>query len=89
MAQSKNAYMREYRDINVRTTDGATISGKINIGTKERVSELFTKTDSPFIVLTDAAYGEVMGKVLFINKNNIIWVEPVDFTSVEQEELEP
>ena len=49
-----------------------------NIGIKERVSDLFTKTDNPFIVLFDVEHRDISGKVLFINKNNIVWVEPED-----------
>ena len=49
MEGNKEAYKKEYRKISVRTTDGATISGKVNIGIKGMVSELFTKTADPFI----------------------------------------
>ena len=31
MEGNKEAYKKEYRKISVRTTDGATISGKVNI----------------------------------------------------------
>ena len=78
MEESKNAYKREYRNVTIRTTDGSTLLGKVNIGIKERVSELFTKTDNPFIVLFDAENRDSSGKVLFVNKNNIVWVEPED-----------
>ena len=77
MEGNKDAYKKEYRKIAVRTTDGSTILGKVNIGIKGRVSELFTKAADPFIVLIDAEDREGSGKVLFINKNNIVWVEPV------------
>ena len=53
MEAGKEGYKKEYRDITVRTIDGSTITGKVNIGIKERVSELFTKTDAPFIVMGD------------------------------------
>ena len=78
MEESKDAYKKEYRNIAIRTTDGSTLLGKVNIGIKERVSDLFTKTENPFIVLSDVEHKDGSGKVLFINKNNIVWVEPVD-----------
>ena len=78
MEESKDAYKKEYRNIIVRTIDGSTLLGKINLGIKERVSNIFTKTDKPFIVLLDAEHRDGSGKVLFINKNNIVWVEPGD-----------
>ncbi len=78
MDTSKNSYKKEYKNITIRTTDGSTLLGKINIGIKERVSDLFTKTDNPFIILLDAEHSSGSGKILFVNKNNIVWVEPED-----------
>ena len=78
MEENKDSYKREYRRISIRTTDGSTLLGKVNIGMKERVSELFTKTENPFIILIDAEHQDITGKVLFVNKNNIVWVEPED-----------
>ena len=78
MVEKKDSYKREYRDITVKTTDGSILSGKINIGIKSRVSELFTQVDTPFIVLSDVENEKGYSKVLFINKNNIVWVETKD-----------
>ena len=78
MEEVRDAYKREYRNVTIRTIDGSTLLGKVNIGIKERVSDLFTKTDNPFIILFDAEHRDISGKVLFINKNNIVWVEPED-----------
>jgi small nuclear ribonucleoprotein (snRNP)-like protein len=78
MEESKDSYKREYRNVTIRTIDGTTLLGKVNIGIKERVSDLFTKTENPFIVLSDVEHRDISGKVLFINKNNIVWVEPED-----------
>jgi len=46
MEESKDVYKREYRNVTIRTIDGSTLLGKVNIGIKERVSELFTKTEN-------------------------------------------
>ncbi len=78
MEKNKDVYKKEYREIRVKTTDGATLRGKVNIGIKARVADLFTKTDDPFIVLSDVKREDGLRTVLFVNKNNIVWVEPDD-----------
>jgi len=74
--ERKSPYMTEYRNITIRTTDGSTLSGKVNIGIKERVSDLFTKTANQFIILVDVEHKDASGSVLFVNKNHIVWAEP-------------
>ena len=66
----------EYRTVTVMTSDGSTIQGKVNISSKERVSDLFTRSEESFLVLVDAVSKDVQGKTLFLNKDHIIWVEP-------------
>ena len=78
MEKGKDNYKTEYRNITIKTTDGATLLGKINIGIKERVSDLFTKSDSQFIILLNAEHKVGSEKVLIINKNHIVWAEPED-----------
>lgn len=76
MDARKDNYKTEYRKITVRTTDGSTLTGKINIGIKERVSDLFTKPEKPFIILLNSEQKDDPERVLIINKNHIIWAEP-------------
>jgi hypothetical protein len=76
--QSKDVYKKEYREVRVKTTDGVTLRGKVNIGIKARVADIFTKTDDPFIVLSDVKREDGIRTVLFVNKNHIVWVEPGD-----------
>ena len=71
-------YSAVYRRITIKTIDGETIVGKINLSSKQRVSDIFTRGENPFIVLVDAFAKDVVGKTLFINKEHIIWVEPDD-----------
>ena len=66
----------EYRTITIKTSDGSTIQGKVNLTTKQRLSDLFTKNEAPFIVLIDVFFKDLRGKTLFINKDHIVWVEP-------------
>ena len=67
-----------YKRITVRTSDGATIQGKLNVGSNQRVSDIFTTGDAPFIVIVEAFLREGTGKILIINKKHIVWVEPED-----------
>jgi Ni2+-binding GTPase involved in maturation of urease and hydrogenase len=76
MGKSADDYQAEYKIITIKTTDGSTIYGKINIGEKERVSDIFTINKSPFVVMVDASYKENVGKTMFINKKHIVWAEP-------------
>lgn len=76
MEERKDPYKTEYKSITIRTIDGNTLMGKVNIGMKERVSDLFTKTENPYIILLDAEHKDGSGKVLIVNKNHIVWAEP-------------
>ena len=73
---AKKIYAANYKKVTLKTMDGETIFGKINLSSKQRVSDLFTKGDQGFIVLVDAVSKEVTGKTLFINKDHIVWAEP-------------
>lgn len=65
-----------YQTITIMTVDGARFQGKVYIMPEERLSDLFTKRDAPFMVMVEAVSRDVQGKTLFINKKHIIWVEP-------------
>ena len=65
-----------YQTITIMTVDGATLQGKVYIPSDERMSDLFTKNESPFLVMVNAVSRDVQGKTLFINKKHIIWAEP-------------
>ena len=76
MGEKKDTYQIEYRSITIRTTDGSTLNGKVNISPDQRVSDLFVRADKPFIVMVDATSMDAQGKIRFINKDHIVWVEP-------------
>ena len=78
MSNQDTDYTTEYRSITVRTTDGSTINGKVNISPDQRVSDLFTRRDVSFIVMVDVVLKDAVGKIRFINKDHIVWVEPED-----------
>ncbi len=66
----------QYQTITIMTVDGATIQGRVYIPSEERMSDLFTKNESQFIVMVNAISRDVQDKTLFINKKHIIWAEP-------------
>jgi hypothetical protein len=76
MKKGREGYQVKYKNITIKTTDGSTVYGKINIGEKERVSDIFTSKKNSFIVLVDVSYKENVGKTMFINKKHIVWAEP-------------
>lgn len=68
----------DYRTVTILTSDSKTIQGRVNISAMERVSDLFTRSEEPYVVMVDVVSKDVKGKTLFINKAHIIWVEPED-----------
>lgn len=78
MDQKLLKYKPVYKAISVKTVDGSIIKGKVNIAGKERVSEIFTSGNNPFIVMIDVKLKSGTAGKLFINKRHIVWVEPGD-----------
>jgi hypothetical protein len=76
MGNDRNGYVTDYRSITIKTTDGSTINGKVNLTSKQRVSDLFTDSKSPFLIMVDAITRDGSGKILFVNKEHIVWAEP-------------
>jgi len=70
------------RTVVIKMVDGSVVKGKINLHHSEamvqRVSEIFTRVSDPFLVLFDATVEGKPGKVLIINKHNIVWASPED-----------
>jgi hypothetical protein len=79
MDMGEDNYSTKYKSITVRTIDGSTFNGKVNISPDQRVSDIFTKSDRSFIVMVDVTSIDTSGKTRFINKDHIVWVEPEDF----------
>jgi hypothetical protein len=67
-----------YVRVNIRTVDGSQFNGKVNLSGNDRVSDVFTKGDTPFIVVTDVVHTDHSGRTLFVNRHHIVWVEPED-----------
>ena len=70
--------VREY-NCSIHMLDGNTITGKVNACSLRRLSEVFTKDQSPFVVIYDATIGDGSRKrTFFLSKSAIAWVEPED-----------
>ena len=76
MSSETNGYITDYRVITIKTVDGSTINGKVNLTSQQRVSDLFTRNESQFLIIVEAVTREGDGKILFVNKDHIIWAEP-------------
>ena len=78
MEDSESAYETDYRIVTIKTIDGSTVQGKMNILPNQRVSDLLKLQQGSFLVVVDASYMDSRGKTLFINKDHIVWIEPED-----------
>ena len=78
MTGSKNTYETDYRTVTIKTIDGSTVQGKVNISPNQRISDLLTLQKGQFLVVVDSSYMDCSGKTLFINKDHIVWIEPED-----------
>jgi hypothetical protein len=87
MAAKSNA--REIYDFKehkcaVHEFDGRIITGKINTGSMRRLSDMFTGSQSPFVVIYDATTdNDPRNRTFILNKAGIAWVEPKDSFEVE------
>lgn len=71
-------FQARYVRVTIKMIDGSILNGKVNLSSKQRVSDLFTKSSNPFIVVVGALTRQAEDKIMFLNKNHIIWVEPDD-----------
>ena len=62
----------------IKLLDGTMIKGKTNMGSHNRLSDHLNRNESPFLVVFEVSLQGQTGKVLFINKNQIMWAMPVD-----------
>lgn len=76
MENPKKNYDTDYHTITIRTVDGATVHGRVNILPDNRVSDLLKRGQESFLVVVDSSYMDSKGKTLFINKDHIVWIEP-------------
>lgn len=78
MAEPSKIYETDYRVVSIKTIEGSTVQGKVNIAPNQRVSDLLSLNKGPFLIVVEASFQESEGKTLFINKDHIVWIEPED-----------
>lgn len=71
-----DTWVKNFRTVTIKLRDGTTISGKLNIGEYQRVSDFFKSSPDQYFILADAEYMGTSGKVIIINKNEIMLAEP-------------
>jgi hypothetical protein len=76
MGPNGDHWVRNYQNVTVKIKDGTIINGKLNIGEYARVSDPLRLSQDQYIVLADAEHRGGTGKVVIINKNEIMWAEP-------------
>jgi hypothetical protein len=78
MAKLDN-YVRNYRNVMVKLSDGSNIKGQINIGDRfHRLSDLFKHAQESFFVVVSEESTENSKKTYIINKNYIVWAKVED-----------
>ena len=65
----------------VKLTDGTVVHGKTNRKTYNRLSDALNAEEDAFLVLYDALVGDEDTKTIFINKQQIVWVQPDEDSS--------
>lgn len=71
---NKLPYRPTYKEVTIKMVDGSTIEGKINIAGKQRVSEMFTAHDAPFVTVVEVISSSGISGNIIVNKEHIIWV---------------
>lgn len=71
-------YTKKTRKLIITTVTGETYRGKINIGSKDRLSDMFTIVKTPFIVMYDVVFKGEQKTTVIINKQNIVSIKPLD-----------
>lgn len=62
----------------IKLLDGTTVKGKTNMGPHNRLSDCLNRVEDPFLVVFEVSIQGQTGKVLFINKNQIMWAMPTE-----------
>ena len=79
MVDKKRQMKREA--VKMKLSDGSMIYGEVNLLSEDganRLSELFTKSESPFIVVFNATKQGREGQIYVVSKSHIIWVSPAE-----------
>ncbi len=69
-----NQYVKNYKNIKVKISDGNIITGQINITNFSRLSEYLKQSSDKFITIVVDNSGEEKRTTL-VNKEHIIWAD--------------
>ncbi len=72
MEQPKDTWLRNYKNLTIKMTDGSIIKGRVNIKGAGRLSVLFKEIQENFVTVVPE---EASKKVFMINKSYILWAE--------------
>ena len=64
--------------VKIYTINDTLIEGQLNLGTKDRLSDLFINSTDRFIIVLKATLNGENKEVMIINKSFISWVEPIN-----------
>lgn len=70
-------YVKNYKDITVKMSDGSEVKGRINIMNFGRLSDLMKHSTDKFITVL-AGEAEGPQKVMIVNKDYIVWAQTED-----------
>jgi hypothetical protein len=76
MAAQVIDYVKNYKSISVKMSDGSEVKGKINILSFARLSDLMKHSTDKFVTVLIEEAGEQ--KVMIVNKDYIVWAQTED-----------
>jgi hypothetical protein len=72
-------YIRNYKGVAIKLSDGSDIKGKVNIGDRFlRLSDLFKNSQDTFIIVVTEETPDAVKKVYFVNRSYIVWARAED-----------
>jgi hypothetical protein len=70
-------YTVNFTNVEVKISDGSMIKGKVNIrGDYNRLSDFLRYSPEQFLVIVSDESSDDSKKVVFVNKNYIVWAGP-------------
>jgi Family of unknown function (DUF6812) len=76
MAAQVIDYVKNYKSITVKMSDGSEVKGKINIMSFARLSDLMKHSTDKFVTVLIEDAG--VQKVMIVNKDYIVWAQTED-----------
>ncbi len=71
-------YEVNFKNIKTKLSDGALITGKVNIMAFTRLSDYLKRSSDNFITISSVEDENAPNKIVIINRNHIIWADTWD-----------